>query len=110
MPTFESTPRFLKDLKRLDSQSLDRFKQVVLEQFVPDVDAGTFRKSLRVKQMQGTPKGQVVYEMTWAYDGRATFQYGEEIKDGVPHVIWRRVGTHSALNMAPGRGAGRFNG
>ena len=33
----------------------------------------------------------------------------EEIKDGVPHVIWRRVGTHSSLNMQPGS-TGKFQG
>lgn len=104
MATFETTPRFLKDLKRLDSKSLDRFKQVVLEQFVPDVDAHTFRKTLRVKQVRGVAQGAVIYEMSWAHDGRATFQYGEEVKSGVPHVIWRRVGTHSALNIAPSSG------
>lgn len=103
MPTFEQTQRFLKDLKGLNSTSLKRFKEVVLDQFVPDVDAGVFRKTLRVKQVKGASKGHTVYEMTWAYDGRATFEYGEEIKEGVPHVIWRRVGTHSSLNIAPGK-------
>jgi hypothetical protein len=33
--------------------------------------------------------------MTWACDGRATFQYGDEIQTGKPHVIWWRVGTHA---------------
>lgn len=102
MPTFEQTPRFLKDLKALDSRSLARFKQVVLEQFVPDVDAGQFRRTLRVKQVAGAPKGKTIFEMTWAFDGRATFEYGEEVKEGVTHVIWRRVGTHSSLNIQPG--------
>lgn len=102
MPTFETSQQFLKDMKRLNASSVERFKRVVLEQFVPDVDAGLFRKSLRVKRLSGTPKGQVIYEMTWAFDGRATFQYGEEVKDGVPHVVWRRIGTHSTLNIQPG--------
>lgn len=109
MPTFERTPQFLKDLKRLDSESLERFRRVVLEQFVPDVDRGVFRKTLRVKRVAGTPKGVIIYEMTWAHDGRATFQYGEEIIEGVPHVVWRRVGTHSRLNIQPGLN-GRFRG
>ena len=42
--------------------------------------------------MQGHP---AVWEMTWAYDGRATFQYGNEVHAGQPHIIWRRIGTHS---------------
>jgi hypothetical protein len=27
--------------------------------------------------------------MTWAYHGHATFQYGDEIHSGQPHIIWR---------------------
>ena len=36
--------------------------------------------------------------MTWADDGRATFEYGEEVRAGHPHIIWRRVGTHDILD------------
>jgi hypothetical protein len=33
--------------------------------------------------------------MTWAKDGQATWQYGQELKAGeVAHVIWRRIGSH----------------
>jgi hypothetical protein len=35
-----------------------------------------------------------VWELTWAPDGRATFEYGASVKEGQPHVRWRRVGTH----------------
>jgi len=35
-----------------------------------------FRPGLRVKRVQGHPG---VWEMSWAADGRATFEYGEEI-------------------------------
>jgi len=35
--------------------------------------------------------------MSFAADGRATFEYGAEREPGVPHVIWRRVGDHSIL-------------
>lgn len=38
-----------------------------------------------------------MFEMTWAPDGRATFEYGEEQTEGEPHVIWRRVGTHDVF-------------
>ncbi len=34
--------------------------------------------------------------MTWAPNGRATFEYGEEIR-GEPHVVCRRIGTHEAF-------------
>jgi hypothetical protein len=34
--------------------------------------------------------------MTWAADGRATFEYGEEIR-GEPHNSWRRIGIHDVF-------------
>ena len=37
--------------------------------------------------------------MTWAPNGRATFEYGDEITKGEPHVVWRRVGTHDVLDQ-----------
>jgi hypothetical protein len=52
---------------------------------------GQFRKGLRVKGVKGATG---VLEMTWADNGRATFQYGAPVVEGEPHVIWRRVGTH----------------
>lgn len=55
----------------------------------------TFRPSLRVKGVQGYPS---VFEMTWAPNGRATFQYGAEVQTGEAHVIWRRIGDHSILS------------
>ncbi len=38
--------------------------------------------------------------MTWAPDGRATFEYGDEVQSGEPHVTWRRIGTHSVFRRA----------
>ena len=48
----------------------------------------------RVKRVQGRPG---VWEMTWAADGRATFEYGPEVIAGEPHVIWRRFSTHDVF-------------
>ena len=53
--------------------------------------AGRFRRGLRVKAVQGAPG---VFEMSWAPDGRATYQHGDERRPGEPHIIWRRIGTH----------------
>ncbi len=59
--------------------------------FVADLRGGRgFRKSLRVPKMAGYDE---VWELTWAPDGRATFEYGTPVKKGHPHVWWRRVGT-----------------
>lgn len=91
MSTFGVTDRFRKDLSDLDFDERDRFERCVKDKFVPDLAEGGFRPGLRVKIVQGT---RHVYEMTWAPDGRATWQYGEEQRQGEPHVIWRRVGRH----------------
>jgi len=40
-----------------------------------------------------------VFEMTWADDGRATFQYSDAVVEGETHVIWRRVGTHDIFKQ-----------
>ncbi len=69
----------------------EAFLQAV-EQFVDELRSGIgFRKGLRIKGVKGAAG---VYELTWADDGRATFQYGPEVTNGEPHVVWRRVGTH----------------
>lgn len=68
---------------------------MAVTQFVEDLRAGgQFRKGLRVKRVKGAPG---IFEMTWAPDGRATFQYGDPVRAGESHIIWRRVGTHSVF-------------
>ncbi len=94
MPTFAYTPTFGKDFALLDPADEQRFRRKVREEFVSDLEAGKFRAGLRVKGVHGA---QGVFEMTWAPDGRATFEYGEEQIAGEPHVIWRRVGTHDVF-------------
>jgi hypothetical protein len=46
-----------------------------------------------VKRIQGTDD---IFEMTWAPDGRATFEYGTPEGSGA-HVIWRRIGRHDVF-------------
>lgn len=84
---------FQKDWASLASAGRERFQRIVLGRFVPDLVAGSFRPGLRVKRVEGTPD---VWEMTWAPDGRATWQYAPD-SAADPHVIWRRVGTHDVL-------------
>ena len=60
-------------------------------------EGGPLHASLRVKRVQGARRG--VRELTWAPDGRATFEYGPETRPGEPHVIWRRIGDHSILKQ-----------
>ncbi len=94
MPTYTRLPRFDRDYKRLSPPERTAFKDAV-RKFVADLERGRgFRKGLRVKKVQGSTG---VFEMTWADNGRATFQLGPEVQAGEPHVIWRRVGTHEIL-------------
>jgi hypothetical protein len=76
VPPFQTGPRFQNDWRRLTAEQRERFRRIkpVLEQFVPDLIAGHFRAGLRVKGVQDARRS--VYEMTWASDGRATFEYG----------------------------------
>jgi hypothetical protein len=92
MPTFDCPDRFMKDYRNLDVSDQERYQEAV-KGFVEDLKDPSkgFRPGLRVKGVQGAPG---VFEMTWASDGRATFQYGPELRDGEAHVIWRRIGTH----------------
>ena len=90
-PTYETEPRFARDLRSLNPDDKGRFTTAVA-QFVADLRAGTgFRQGLRVKRVKGTDE---IWEMTFAPNGRATWQYGKEMRAGEPHVVWRRVGTH----------------
>ncbi len=66
------------------------------QRFVADLQAGRPpRAGLRVREM-ATESG--VYELTWAPDGRATFEYGPPIRLGERHVIRRRIGAHEIFD------------
>ncbi|MFF4331196.1 hypothetical protein ACFYZT_32410 [Streptomyces sp. NPDC001591] len=95
MPTYETCTHFTHDWKHLTPVQRRRFTRVVREAFVPGLRAGRlFRPGLRVK---GVRAAAGVYELTWAPDGRATFTYGREHRNGC-HIIWRRIGTHDILH------------
>jgi hypothetical protein len=91
LPTYAWLARFTKDF---DSLSLDQQAAflVAVTQFVDDLQRGRgFRKGLRVKGVKGAAG---IFEMTWADDGRVTFEYGEPVLEGEAHIVWRRIGTH----------------
>ena len=90
MPTYEKTDTFKRDWRGLSPAEKKAFF-AALKLFIANLKAGRFREGLRVKKVEGA-KG--IFEMTWADDGRATFQFGRAVKKGEKHVIWRRIGTH----------------
>ncbi len=91
MPTYERSPRFRRGFDALDPAE-QRAVLAAVRLFVDSLRQGRFDPRLRVKRVHGY---EAIWELTWAADGRATFMYGEEIRGGEPHVIWRRVGTHA---------------
>jgi hypothetical protein len=95
MPTYAWLARFGSDFARLSPEQQAAFL-VAVQQFVDDLnrDDRVFRNGLRVRGIQGATG---ILEMTWAPDGRATFEYGDELAAGTPHIIWRRVGSHDVF-------------
>lgn len=91
MPTRDVLESFWRDWDRLTAEEQRKFLDA-LRKFLEDLrGGGGFRKGLRVKGVQGA---QGIFEMTWAKDGRATFQYGDAVREGETHIIWRRIGGH----------------
>lgn len=96
MPTYAWLARFAEDFDSLSVARKAAFLTAVA-QFVEDLQRGEgFRNGLRVKGVKGAGG---IFEMTWADDGQATFEYGTPVTKGEPHVIWRRIGTHKILNQ-----------
>jgi hypothetical protein len=95
MPTYEALLRFWRDWDRLTLEQ-KRLSLTAVARLVEDlsVDRG-FRAGLRVKGVQGAAG---IYEMTWAPNGRATFHYGRSVQEGLPHIVWRRIGTHDVFD------------
>ncbi|MEJ2867210.1 hypothetical protein WCD74_05495 [Actinomycetospora sp. OC33-EN08] len=99
--TFETTPAFDADVRRLKPVHLAVFRQIVEEKFARACDAyledpsRPWPASLRIKPVRGAPG---VLEMTWSFaspDGRATFEL--VTVDGELRCRWRRVGGHDVF-------------
>jgi hypothetical protein len=96
VPTFVWLARFGADFDALTPDQQRAFLAAVA-QFVDDLQrGGPFRKGLRVKGIKGAAG---IFEMTWAPDGRATFEYGASMISDEVHVVWRRIGTHAVLRQ-----------
>ncbi len=93
MPTYSRTSDFVDDYRRLTEDQRAAFK-IAVRKFVADLQRGDIRAGLRVKRVQCR---EGVWEPTRAPDGRATFEYGPEVRPGHPHIVWRRIGGHDIL-------------
>jgi hypothetical protein len=106
LPTYAWLARFGKDFDGLSHEEKALFL-LAIAQFVEDLERKPgFRKGLRVKGIKGASG---IFEMTWAADGRATFEYGESAAPGETHIIWRRLGTHEIFDTPLIVGAGDEN-
>jgi mRNA-degrading endonuclease YafQ of YafQ-DinJ toxin-antitoxin module len=95
VPTYQPRPRFLRDYKNLTREQATAWEKA-LDLFIACLRQGKFEQALRIKRVQGYPG---VWEMSWAPDGRATFEYGEELRPGETHIVWRRIGTHGIFRQ-----------
>jgi hypothetical protein len=95
VPTFERLARFDREFRRL-SREQQRAFLAMLPVFIAALrhSPPTFPSGLRVHRVQGAAR---VWEITFAPDGRATFEYGPELVSGEAHVVWRRVGDHGVF-------------
>ena len=94
MPTYEGTERFKEQFSRLTPGQRTAFLATV-ETFVHDLRRGQFRKGLRVEKLARTGE----WELTWAPDGRAVFEYGPSKRPDDFHIIWLRIGGHDILDQ-----------
>jgi hypothetical protein len=94
MPTWDTVESFERDLRKLTPKQRQQFRTAV-SKFVLDLKQKRLRKGLRVKRVRGETG---VWELTWANDGRATFQYGDQLQTDDPHIIWRRIGGHDIFD------------
>ncbi len=93
MPTYSLPDSVYAEYVKLSREQRRAFRRA-LGRFIEALrqDPPSFPAGLRVKGVQGHPG---VWELSFAPDGRATFEYGEELSPGDPHVVWRRIGDHS---------------
>jgi len=95
MPTFDRLALFKREYRRLTPEQQARFRAAVaklvaaLKQTPPALLGDPL-----VHPLAGH---RGVYELRFAPDGRATFTFGAAVREGQPHIIWRRIGTHDVL-------------
>ena len=95
VPTYEAVDRFLRDWADLTPEQREAFHRM-RRKFVTDLKSGgPLRAGLRVRQLESAPG---VFEITWAPDGRALYEYGTPKSPGDVHIIWRRIGTHAIFD------------
>lgn len=105
MPTFGRRLRFENDYRRLRPAerllflaTRDEFRDALLRWEAqgcrPNVPPCP--DHLQVQDVKGHAG---IWEITWEkHNGRATWEFGDQIFPGLVHIIWRRVGGHDIYN------------
>lgn len=101
MPTYGRYRRFVNEYLRLApwqrklflgartefKDALLRWEAQGCRQFPPP-----FPDALQVQDVNGHPG---IWGLTWEKkDGRCTWEFGDQVKPGMAHVVWRRIGGH----------------
>ena len=91
MPTYGAFPLAWREFLKLTPEMQEAWHRAI-RAFTEDLRRGRpIRPGLRVKRVQAHPG---VFELTFAPNGRATFEYGRTVRAGHIHIVWRRIGTH----------------
>ncbi len=99
--TFQTTPAFDRDYKRLTKQYQDKFRKLI-PRFNAAVERATHGETapwpngMRVKPVKGA---EGIWELTWSMDdpdGRATWEW--VTVGGEQAIRWRRVGDHAIFD------------
>ena len=93
VPKYEKETGFVAEYEKLTPQQKKQFRTAV-KKIIAALDAGNFPGPPLVIKMSGFS----LYEVRWAADGRATFEYRYDTKLNEQIVVWRRIGDHSVLN------------
>lgn len=60
-----------------------------------DQSPPSYHPSLRLKRHQASGAG--VYELSFGDGGRALLRFGDEVREGTPHVEWLAIGGHEIV-------------
>jgi len=94
MPYYTSLPTFDREFKKLTAEEKLAFMATV-RKLIQSLSSGQGIPGLPLIRKLS---GYNLYELRWAADGRATFEYAYDSTLQANKVIWRRVGDHSVLN------------
>lgn len=95
MPYYDSLPLFDKEFSKLAPEQRRAFMAAV-RKIIDSLTAGQGFPSPPLVQKMSAYN---LYEVRWAADGRATFEYAYDAALQAHKVLWRRIGDHKILTQ-----------